>query len=110
MKIFLIIRTQFDASHNWPLCDIAEVDFLRYPHRHVFHVEAKMQVEGNDREREFIVEKRQLEEYLRKDYSGRHFEGMSCEMICLDILDCFPHFYSVAVFEDGENGSLIERS
>ena len=101
----VIIRTQFEALHAWPNCPIEEVAFLRHPHRHIFHVTVKLPVAHDDRDVEFIVFKRLLEEYLQ----GQPMDlgSKSCEMLCIDILAKFEGITYVSVFEDNENGAEV---
>jgi hypothetical protein len=86
--------TQIEGTHNWPSCPYDEVDYLRVPHRHVFHIKAYKPVTHSDRDVEFIMLKHQIRNYLIKKY-GRasqpadggeihyyhcEFGAMSCEM------------------------------
>lgn len=114
VKTYVIVRLQVDGIHNWPDAKnyFPEVKFLSDPHRHIFHIEAKKEVFHDDRDVEFIIFKRDLQDYLRKRYydveSRTHqFNSMSCEMIAKEILvqfDC----KSVTVWEDLENGATVE--
>ena len=109
MRMFIIVRTSFEALHQWKDCPIKEVDFLKYPHRHIFHVEAKFQVTHNDRDKEFIVAKRRLTEFVRDTFEGKSLGSTSCEMMCEAIYKEFKLFglKSVKVFEDDENGAEL---
>lgn len=113
MKTYIIVNTQFTAIHNWPDCNIAEVDFLIHPHRHIFHVQVKCEVFHDNREIEFIQLKNRLNNYL--SYINNTFIGSkSCEMIAKDIAKFVNDLIgqnvvkSVRVLEDGENGGEIE--
>ena len=108
MKKYIIIRTQFEATHNWPDCPIEEVAFLREEHRHIFHVEVKIEVSHNNRELEFIMLKRIVNELLQS--LGKRLGTMSCEDIAERIITTFCNhpIKSVSVFEDNENGAIIE--
>lgn len=106
MNLYVIIRTQFEGVHCWPECNVPGVEFLRNPHRHTFHVEAKFRVTHTDRDREFIDLKRCINTFVTRNYEvdlGR----MSCEDLACDILSRFEqdNCVSVKVFEDNENGA-----
>ena len=81
----IIIRTRFVALHYWPGCDIPEVEFLKHPHRHEFHVEVEIQVGHTDRQKEFFVCKKELNNFVKK-WEQCALCAMSCEMFAEDIL------------------------
>ena len=48
--------------------------------------------------------------YFEKGFANvLEFGSMSCEAIGEWLLEHFPNLYKVEVFEDGENGAIIER-
>ena len=104
MQVSIIINTQAEGIHNWPECDIKEVSFLKYPHRHIFHICCKKTVNHSDRDIEIIKLKREINDYLIS-YNGQ-FNNLSCEMICEILLSKFGLNYC-SVLEDGENGAEI---
>ena len=113
MKTYVIVRLQVDGVHNFPKAAqlFPEVGFLADMHRLMFHIEAKVEVFHDNRDKEFIMLKRDIEEYLKKRYYrpvGRthHFGPMSCEMIAREILEKF-NCKSVQVWEDLENGAEV---
>lgn len=113
MKTYVIIRLQVDGEHNFPAAKklFPEVAFLSDPHRHMFHIEAKREVFHDDRDVEFIMFKRDIQDYLKQRYykpeKRTHVFGpMSCEMICKDIMNQFQ-CKSVQVWEDLENGAEV---
>ena len=112
-KTYIIVRTQFEGCHFWKDAPL-EVDFLRAPHRHIFHVEVRLPVTHNDRDLEFFMVKRFLQDAIDKLYPSFELKGKSCEMMCEDILKAvqdkfgFKKDVSVSVFEDAENGSVVE--
>lgn len=92
-----------------------EVTFLEFPHRHLFGIECKALVNHNDRDKEFILLKREVIDYLYKKYAHEEaltpvcdFGGMSCEMIAEDLLKRFDFEY-VKVDEDGENYAEVSK-
>lgn len=106
----IIVRTQKEGIHCYPNAP-KEVEFLKSPHRHMFHIEAEIQVFHDDRELEFIIVKRDLDNWLHLNVDYK-----SCEMIAKDVLaylhsrwDCSARYTRVDVFEDGENGARVVR-
>lgn len=115
MRTYVIVRLQVDGLHNWPAAreHFREVDFLSFEHRHVFHIEAKKEVFHDDRDVEFLMFKRDILDYLYDkyyDYERRShdFGPMSCEMIAKEVMENFE-CVSVSVFEDNENGAIVEQ-
>jgi len=48
-KTFVIVKTSFDATHNWP----DATNFLKYPHHHKFYVVVFIQTIPGDMNRTF---------------------------------------------------------
>ena len=104
------VTFQKEGIHKYPDAP-DEVDFLRYPHRHMFHFKVQIEVYNDDRDIEFFIFKRWLEglyadKTLQLDYK-------SCEMIsdelAKQIKDKYPgRQLSIDVSEDGENGCHVE--
>jgi len=110
MKKTIIVRTRFEGIHSWPDCPYEDVAFLKNPHRHEFWVEVEIEVSHNDREVEFIMAKRELEEYVVLRYAGEDLGSKSCEDIAEEILNSgILPFCSVIVLEDGENGAKLSK-
>jgi len=104
-KTNIIVKLQYEAIHNWPKCDLKEVEFLKYPHRHIFHIKCKMEVKHNDRDVEIIMLKRKIEKYLSIQYDN-NFGPKSCEMIAEELCELFNLNYC-SVLEDNENGAEV---
>lgn len=100
-----------EADPNLATGDWDDVSFLAYPHRHMFHFNVRISVNHNDRDIEFIQFKRWLE---RQYQSGTiQVDYKSCEMLAEDLIDVISSRYPdrdmvVKVFEDGENGAILE--
>lgn len=107
MKTTVYCSIQFEALHSWPDCDIQEVNFLKYPHRHIFHIKAYKKVTHDDRDVEFIVLKRDIQKYLQKTYPDNNFQHRSCEMIARELIEKF-NLTACDVSEDNENGCFLE--
>jgi hypothetical protein len=100
-------RTRFEGFHCWPSAP-QEVAFLRQLHRHEFHVTAFKKVNHSEREIEFILYKRRVDEAIVALNSTNDTTNWSCErwaeMIGHEVeADC------VEVSEDGENGARWMR-
>lgn len=111
IKKTVIASLQVEGTHCWPECPIPEVDFLRFPHRHMFHIKAGKLVGHNDRDQEIIMLKRDIAGVLRENYGdgrrGHKFGSMSCEDIAEFLIDKLNLSYC-EVLEDGENGAVLE--
>lgn len=102
-----------EGIHKYPAAledpKLADVKFLGYPHRHMFHFKVWIEVFHDDRDIEFIQFKRWLESL----YQGTlELDYKSCEMIADELADQIQTKYpgrrvSIEVSEDGENGCDI---
>lgn len=97
---------QFEALHNWANCPLEEVNYLRHPHRHMFHIKAYKTVTHNDRDTEFIIMKHRIQEYLTKTYRNQNLGSMSCEMLAQELIEKFD-LCQCDVSEDNENGAVL---
>lgn len=106
----IFVTFQKEGIHRYPDAPKG-VEFLQYPHRHIFHFRVTIDVFHNDRDIEFILFKRELEGLyseatLQVDYK-------SCEMLAEDLIEYISQKYPgrkiyVEVSEDGENGATLE--
>lgn len=115
IKRWIEVTFQKEGIHRYPaaLTDpkLSEVSFLGHPHRHMFHFRVRISVEHNDRDIEFILFKRWLEGLYADDVMRINF--MSCEMLAEELITVINENYPgrdivVSVFEDGENGAILE--
>lgn len=116
-KQFIFVTFQHEGIHMYPAAAtdpaLAEVSFLGYPHRHMFHFRVEMEVKHNDRDVEFILLKRELESlYSQGNNSVLLLNGKSCEMIAEELADYIVASYPgrelvIEVSEDGENGARM---
>ena len=111
------VTWQREGIHKYPaaLTDpaLADVQFLGYPHRHMFHFRVWIDVFHNDRDVEFIQFKRWCESLYNSDNSVLSLDYKSCEMIADDLYIQIANRYPgrvvhIEVSEDGENGALIK--
>ena len=105
MTTNVIINLQHECIHNWPECNLEGVEFLKYPHRHIFHICCKKLVSHDDRDVEIILLKREIQEFLNKVYP-KTFGSMSCEMNARELAEVFDLYYC-SVLEDNENGAEV---
>lgn len=105
MKTLIIVSLQFESTHWWADCPFKEVEFLKSPHRHIFHIKCTKEVSHDDREIEIIMFKREVENHLKEKFNNG-FMWMSCEMISRYLIWVFG-LYSCEVLEDWENGALL---
>jgi len=110
---YIIIKTRKEAFHNWNDAP-QEVEFLKNLHRHIFYIEVEISVSRNDRELEFFIVKKELDNYLEAYLNNKNRIVGSCEMFAEDILRFiigkYPNRkYMVSVFEDNENGARVEK-
>ena len=111
------VRFQKEGIHKYPAAltepHLADVQFLGYPHRHMFHFRVWIDVFHNDRDVEFIQFKRWCESLYNSDNSVLSLDYKSCEMIADDLYIQIANRYPgrvvhIEVSEDGENGALIK--
>ena len=116
MKYSVVVTFSIEGFHCWPDAkDIfPEVAFLSDRHRHMFGFRCYAKVTHTDRDEEFILLNRKLQKLLRNYFSKEltnvlEFGPMSCEMIGEWLLEMVPSLDKVEVWEDWENGAIIER-
>jgi hypothetical protein len=111
------ITWQKEGIHKYPaaLTDpaLADVQFLGYPHRHIFHFRVWIDVFHNDRDLEFIQFKRWCESLYNGHGAVLSLDHKSCEMMADDLYIQIAGRYPnravwIEVSEDGENGALIK--
>lgn len=107
------VTFQREGIHKYPAAlenpYLADVSFLGFPHRHIFHFRVEIDVNHNDRDIEFIQFKRWLENLF--DKGTLQLDYKSCEMIADDIANEIEIKYPgrcciVSVAEDNENGAI----
>ena len=70
------VRFEKEGIHKYPAAledpKLADVSFLGYPHRHIFHFRVSISVFHNDRDIEFIQFKRWLEDRKSTRLNSSH--------------------------------------
>jgi hypothetical protein len=111
------ITWQKEGIHKYPAAltdpNLADVQFLGYPHRHMFHFRVWIDVFHNDRDLEFIQFKRWCESLYSGQGAVLSLDHKSCEMMADDLYIQIASRYPgrvvhIEVSEDGENGALIK--
>ena len=111
------IKFQMEGIHKYPAAatdpDLADVSFLGYPHRHMFHFCIGIEVYHSNRDIEFI----QFKRWLISLYGGSNepvleLDYKSCEMIADDLYEQINSKYpgrnvTIEVSEDNENGCKV---
>jgi hypothetical protein len=118
-KTSVIVKLQIEGIHAWkgvPDELIPHVGFLKFPHRHMFHIKVVKAVTHDDRDVEIIDLKRKIIHYLSDRYGTsavpevkmwHDFADMSCEMIAAELCQAFD-LASCEVLEDNENGAVVD--
>ncbi len=112
IKKYIEVNTQFTACHRWKDAP-AEVHFLNNFHRHLFKLAIEIRVTESDRELEFFMILKRLNNFLDDTFKDKYLD-LSCESMGEVILNEFlikqygSRFYSVKVSEDGENAGIIQ--
>ena len=106
--LYIVIKTQFPATHCWPDCPYPEVSYLRNPHRHLFYVTMKWKVTHDNRDKEFIMMKNKINHFIRESWYNQFIGSTSCEMLARQLANKFDADF-VSVFEDNENGAEYAR-
>ena len=113
-KNFIWVTFQKEGIHKYPqaLTDpkLKEVEFLGYPHRHMFHFRVELEVFHDDRDVEFILFKRELEGLYSE--GTMQVDNQSCEMIARELAKYIQTKYPnraliISVAEDNENGCRL---
>jgi hypothetical protein len=112
MKYSIVVTFSIEGFHCWP--EAKDVSFLSDRHRHMFGFRCYANVTHTDRDEEFILLNRKIQRGLRVGFTGSEsnvleFGRMSCEDIGEWLLESFPSLYKVEVWEDWENGCVVER-
>ena len=114
-KTTVIVKLAVDGMHAFLKAAelFPEVDFLSQRHRHMFHFTVACAVTHSDRDKEFIMLKRDIIDYINGEYFNDltrtcEFGAKSCEMLADQILKEFDAEW-VEVWEDQENGARVER-
>lgn len=106
-KSVAVVRFQSPGFHCWPGAT-GDRAYLAQRHRHLFHVEVKVETFHQDRELEF----HDLLDFCRANFPGGEMSGLSCEHMAEELLGAIAQKYpdrwaKVGVFEDGEVGAEV---
>ena len=111
------MTTSFEGVHCYPSAPEG-VEFLRVPHRHIFGVRLEVEVYHDDRELEFILLKRKVNNWFEAIQTNNVWQmgAMSCEMVATQLIKFLQkdlekgneRYFKVTIDEDGENGAVVE--
>jgi hypothetical protein len=113
-KSFVYVTFQKEGIHHYPDAatdpGLKDVEFLSYPHRHIFHFKVYIEVYHDNRDIEFIQFKRWLESLY--DQGTLQMNHNSCEMLSNQLYSHIRDKYPlrdviIDISEDNENGSYI---
>ena len=70
MKTIIGVKLSVEGMHYY--LDASEkhglsVKFLEYPHRHMFHIEVRVSVKHDNRDKEFLLLKREVIKYYTRN-------------------------------------------
>ena len=122
-ETYIYVKFQQEGIHRYPAAatdpklatgDWDDVSFLAHPHRHIFHFKVYIEVFHDDRDLEFIQEKRFMQRLF--DTGAMNIDYKSCEMLADDLYAhlkarYFPDGIAnrdivIDVSEDDENGAV----
>ncbi len=113
MNSSIFLRFTHEALHSYPQAS-GPTEYLKYPHRHLFHFEIQMEVFHDNREVEFLQLRNQVKDFIKDTY-GYNFYSNSCEMVARNVLNFLisnygdDRNYRIIVSEDNENGAILEK-
>lgn len=107
IKTKIQVKFQVEGWHNWRNAPTHRI-YLANIHRHIFHVNASIEVFEDDREIEF----HDFLDFCKQNFEGGQLGGKSCEMMARALLEKITARFagravSVEVFEDGEVGAVV---
>lgn len=105
----ILVKNILEAIHCWPEAP-DEVGYLKYPHRHLFHIETEIEVHHDDRDLEFMMVQHELMTFLSQE--NLFPLSVSCEQIARAVGQHIVEVYgartvTVTVREDNENGARV---
>lgn len=115
-ETWVFIKTEFYGIHQWKECEIQEVSFLKFPHRHKVFVEVHINVTKKNREIEFFILQKQVNDIITKLYGSeqiKNLQNKSMETIASEIKKLLQRKYLqnkmiILCSEDNENGAYIK--
>lgn len=109
MKKRVVTHNAIEGYHFYP-DPPKEVEFLKYPHRHIFDIRCQFEVTDSNREIEIFIQQSEIYKLISKHFGApADFEDLSCEMIGEWIMYEFDNCVEVQVLEDGYGGAVIQR-
>lgn len=114
----ITVTNSFKGYHKYAEAP-KEVKFLQDLHRHIFNVKSTIEVKHNNRDLEFYILQQEIEEYIEKKYKKSSYgfvpgifiescESLAEELVCFLQLKHPYRYVRVEVWEDNENGAIVE--
>lgn len=105
----IAVRLRVEGFHCWPEATGVRA-YLAVRHRHLFHLDVRIEVKHDDRDIEFHDLLTECREWWTE--IGPELGRRSCEDVCKFYIDKLKARYPyrstwVACFEDGEVGSVL---
>jgi len=120
MTTYVKVKYRVDGVHCFKEA-FGSHSYLRYKHRHTFHIMLKVEVFHNNREIEFFALKNEIKELFAHTFEEVNgfleFGESSCEDLAKWLLERFDRKYSitrrrklvVSVSEDGDNEAEVDN-
>jgi hypothetical protein len=109
----IFVRFTQVGLHHWPDAPPGR-NYLSFPHRHVFHVEAAVHVTHDDRAIEFHDFLDSARAMFGSNEVMQNYGPQSCEMLARKLSKALARRYScavtVTVTEDNECGAVVEST
>lgn len=111
-ELWASVSWRMENLHAWATCpDNHPESHLRNSHRHEFHIKVMVEQLHNDRDVEYLLLKRLLKDQYRDHCPVLY--NLSCEQMAERIFLYVKRQYPdrdvrVEVFEDGENGAVLQ--
>ena len=115
IKTQIVVKNNYQLTHNWPGCDVEGVMFLQHEHMHYFNLKTIIEVFHDDRELEIIKVGREIDKFVKKLFPDNKMGSTSCEQLGLQVgvflIERYPlvngyRGVSVEVLEDNMNGAI----
>ena len=102
------VKMEREMLHCWPGAP-EEVSFLRHPHRHIFKISVDIQQFGDDRDVQYFMLRNRIQPFIDKEWPLHTSCEMMAKAIKKEVRRRYPgRLVRVSVFEDGENGAILE--
>lgn len=110
--MFAKVSHRFAGIHHWPQAS-GKHEYLKHPHRHLFHLTVWIEQYHDNRDVEYL----EFKDWIVENCMGGVMNHKSCEMMARDLLEKIRKGFAswttrqvrIEVLEDGENGAYLEE-